>query len=108
MAEVREVAEHKLADAEVRQRFNRAVEDYRKKYPGYRIETTWRGPTKCEVSLRVSPMVTLKALVTMMPGKLLFVVQYPDAFRVFSSDIAEYVAAFRKEVQRYLGATAPL
>jgi hypothetical protein len=107
MAEAREVAPHKLKDTEVRQRFNRAVEDYRKKYPGYKIEPTWRTPTKCEVKLKLSPMLALNAVVTLSPGYLVFVVSYPDAFRFYKSEIGEYVVAFRNEVQKYLGPAAP-
>jgi hypothetical protein len=103
MAEVREVATHKLTDDEVRKRFARALEQYRKEYPGYTIETTWKSPTVCQVNLRMSPMLVLKGTVTLVPGQLLFVVAYPDVFRGFSSDIAEYVQAFRDEVKKHLG-----
>jgi len=104
MAEVREVANHRLTDDEVRKRFAKAVEQYRKEYPGYKIDTTWKSPTKVEVFLKMTPMLTLKGVVTLTPGQLLFVVEYPNAFKAFSGAVAEYVQAFRDEVKKHLEA----
>jgi len=106
MAEAREVVEHTLSDKEVRLRMLRALEEYKKKYPGYRIETKWhRDAGGCDVSLRLSPMLSLQAVVTIEPKHLVFVVTYPDSLRFFSTDISKAVVVFRDEVKKYLGPT---